>query len=305
MERNLGGSPVRCTSGDAGRAGRPGLDARKRSSERGPAAPVAATPDDPPGARCGCRAGRGGCRRVRGDPERPRGGAHVRADPGDHAHGRRDDDHDAAAVHRLGGPGFGRSSPTTRPRRSGLLTFRGNPTRSYYGHGPGAGRAARRVAVPGASACARCRRTAARRRTGAARAGPASRRCSSATGARGWCSARTTAPSTSSTPRPVRTSCRRSRPATSSRDRSPSIPTASRSCTSGSRDGYFRVHRDRPSGSPPSCGSSSATDVSPTKWNDDWDGSALVLDDYLFEGGENSQIHIVKLNRAHRAPTGS
>lgn len=42
-----------------------------------------------------------------------------------------------------------------------------------------------------------------------------------------------------------------------------------------------------------------ATDVSPTMWNDDWDGSPLVLDDYLFEGGENSQVHVVKLNRAY------
>jgi outer membrane protein assembly factor BamB len=42
----------------------------------------------------------------------------------------------------------------------------------------------------------------------------------------------------------------------------------------------------------------SATEVSPTKWNDDWDGSGLVLGDYLFEGGENSQMHVVKLNRA-------
>jgi outer membrane protein assembly factor BamB len=32
-------------------------------------------------------------------------------------------------------------------------------------------------------------------------------------------------------------------------------------------------------------------------WNDDWDGSPLVLDDYLYEGGENSQFHVVKLNR--------
>ncbi|MCH7787894.1 MAG: PQQ-binding-like beta-propeller repeat protein [Acidobacteria bacterium] len=37
--------------------------------------------------------------------------------------------------------------------------------------------------------------------------------------------------------------------------------------------------------------------VSPTLWNDDWDGSPLIVDDYMFEGGENSQIHIVKLNR--------
>jgi outer membrane protein assembly factor BamB len=41
-----------------------------------------------------------------------------------------------------------------------------------------------------------------------------------------------------------------------------------------------------------------ATDVSPTMWNNDWDGSGLVIDDHLFEGGENSQFHVVKLNRA-------
>lgn len=41
--------------------------------------------------------------------------------------------------------------------------------------------------------------------------------------------------------------------------------------------------------------------VSPTKWNDDWDGSPLVLGDYLYEGGENSQFHIVKLNRSKGA----
>ncbi len=39
--------------------------------------------------------------------------------------------------------------------------------------------------------------------------------------------------------------------------------------------------------------------VSPVQWNDDWDGSPLVIDDYLFEGGENSQFHIVKLNRGY------
>ena len=36
-------------------------------------------------------------------------------------------------------------------------------------------------------------------------------------------------------------------------------------------------------------------------WNNDWDGAPLVIDDYLFEGGENSQFHIVKLNRGVRA----
>jgi outer membrane protein assembly factor BamB len=64
----------------------------------------------------------------------------------------------------------------------------------------------------------------------------------------------------------------------------------------GSRDGKFRIvsfdgleARE--------LWSLAADEVSPTLWNDDWDGVGLVLDDYLFEGGENSQLHIVKLNR--------
>jgi outer membrane protein assembly factor BamB len=65
----------------------------------------------------------------------------------------------------------------------------------------------------------------------------------------------------------------------------------------GSRDNYFRVIAiDRPRAT--ELWKLWAHDVSPTLWNDDWDGSGLVLGDYLFEGGENSQIHIVKLNRA-------
>lgn len=43
----------------------------------------------------------------------------------------------------------------------------------------------------------------------------------------------------------------------------------------------------------------SANAVSPTKWNNDWDGSPLIVDDYLIEGGENSQFHVVKLNRGY------
>ena len=62
----------------------------------------------------------------------------------------------------------------------------------------------------------------------------------------------------------------------------------------GSRDNYYRVDRHRPATSPPSCGSCSADAVSPTMWNNDWDGAGLVIDDYLFEGGENSQFHIVQ-----------
>lgn len=47
----------------------------------------------------------------------------------------------------------------------------------------------------------------------------------------------------------------------------------------------------------------SATAVSPTRWNNDWDGSPLVIGDYLYEGGENSQFHVVRLNRSY-APDG-
>ncbi len=66
----------------------------------------------------------------------------------------------------------------------------------------------------------------------------------------------------------------------------------------GSRDNYYRaIAIDR---SPPvELWKLSANAVSPTKWNDDWDSSGLVIDDYLFEGGENSQFHIVKLNRGY------
>ena len=68
---------------------------------------------------------------------------------------------------------------------------------------------------------------------------------------------------------------------------------------SGSRDNYFRALAiDRP-GQAVELWKLSADAVSPTLWNNDWDGSALVLDDYLLEGGENSQFHMVKLNRAY------
>lgn len=69
---------------------------------------------------------------------------------------------------------------------------------------------------------------------------------------------------------------------------------------SGSRDNKLHVIAiDRPE--PTELWSLDANAVSPTLWNDDWDGSPLVIDDYLFEGGENSQFHIVKLNRGYDA----
>ena len=44
-----------------------------------------------------------------------------------------------------------------------------------------------------------------------------------------------------------------------------------------------------------------ADDFSPTKWNDDWDSSGMIIEDFLFVGGENSQFVIVKLNRGYDA----
>jgi outer membrane protein assembly factor BamB len=65
---------------------------------------------------------------------------------------------------------------------------------------------------------------------------------------------------------------------------------------SGSRDNKLHVIAiDRPQ--PTELWTLDAQAVSPTMWNDDWDGSPLVLGDYLYEGGENSQFHVVKLNR--------
>ena len=71
----------------------------------------------------------------------------------------------------------------------------------------------------------------------------------------------------------------------------------------GSRDGYYHVVALDREGGPEELWRLSAEAVSPTLWNDDWDGSGLVVDDYLFEGGENSQFHVVKLNRGYD-PTG-
>jgi outer membrane protein assembly factor BamB len=67
---------------------------------------------------------------------------------------------------------------------------------------------------------------------------------------------------------------------------------------SGSRADFHVLATDRPDGQVASLWRLRAEDVSPTKWNDDWDSSPLVVDDHLFEGGENGQWYVVKLNRA-------
>lgn len=72
---------------------------------------------------------------------------------------------------------------------------------------------------------------------------------------------------------------------------------------SGSRADFHILATDRDSGVAESLWSMSANEVSPTKWNNDWDSSPLVIDDYLFEGGENGQWYAIKLNRG-KGPDG-
>ncbi len=69
---------------------------------------------------------------------------------------------------------------------------------------------------------------------------------------------------------------------------------------SGSRDNYFHIIAlDRPK--PTEIWHLWAYDVPRPMWNDDWDGNAVVHDDYLFEGGENGWYYIFKLNRHYDA----
>jgi outer membrane protein assembly factor BamB len=69
---------------------------------------------------------------------------------------------------------------------------------------------------------------------------------------------------------------------------------------SGSRDNFFHViaiDRARPT----ELWRLSALDAPRPMWNDDWDGNAVIRDDYLFEGGENGWYYVVKLNRHYGA----
>ncbi len=66
----------------------------------------------------------------------------------------------------------------------------------------------------------------------------------------------------------------------------------------GSRDDKLRVIAfDRED--PLELWSLDADTVPGQLWNNDWDGAPLIIDDYMFEGGENSIFHIIKLNRSY------
>jgi len=68
----------------------------------------------------------------------------------------------------------------------------------------------------------------------------------------------------------------------------------------GSRDNFFHVVAlDRPV--PEALWRLSSDADGPTVWNNDWDSSALVVDDHLLVGGENGRFYVVKLNRTYGA----
>jgi outer membrane protein assembly factor BamB len=179
----------------------------------------------------------------------------------------------------------------------GLLTFRGNPTRSYHGRGPVPDAPAVRWTFPDAAMC-----------------GPSSEGGQTRT----WCGMGWTG-----------------QPAVFERDGRtwlvfgaydhrvhfvdahtgerilPDFPTGDIIKGSvtvdpdgfplvyvGSRDNELRILAiDRPEAT--ELWSLDAADVGPTLWNNDWDGSPLVLHDHLVEGGENSRFHVIALNRAY------
>ncbi|MEP6893898.1 MAG: hypothetical protein ABI927_08980, partial [Gaiellaceae bacterium] len=67
----------------------------------------------------------------------------------------------------------------------------------------------------------------------------------------------------------------------------------------GSRDNFLRiVALDR--GRPQVLWHVNAdTSVPKVVWNNDWDGAPLVVGDYLIEGGENSWLYVIRLNRGY------
>ena len=68
----------------------------------------------------------------------------------------------------------------------------------------------------------------------------------------------------------------------------------------GSRDNLFRiVATDRPRPEVLWEMDANAAPEPIPRWNDDWDGAALIVDDYLLEGGENGWFYVVRLNRGY------
>ncbi|MBP9851631.1 MAG: hypothetical protein KBC67_00005, partial [Candidatus Pacebacteria bacterium] len=73
----------------------------------------------------------------------------------------------------------------------------------------------------------------------------------------------------------------------------------------GSRDNKLRIlsldtkNEDGTPATPVEVWSLNANEVK-GKWNNDWDGNPVVINDMLFEGGENGWFFVIKLNRSYR-----
>jgi outer membrane protein assembly factor BamB len=67
----------------------------------------------------------------------------------------------------------------------------------------------------------------------------------------------------------------------------------------GSRDGRFRIVASDRKEPLVLWSVNGATSVVRPLRNDDWDGAALVVDDVLFEGGENGWLYVIRLNRGY------
>lgn len=67
----------------------------------------------------------------------------------------------------------------------------------------------------------------------------------------------------------------------------------------GSRDDYLRVVAFDRAGEPEVLWKLHAYDHEPTLWNNDWDSSPIVIGDHLLVGGENSRWYVIELNRGY------
>lgn len=183
------------------------------------------------------------------------------------------------------------------PPVEGLLTFRGNPTRTYYGEGPVPTEPAMRWRYPDQAMCA-----------------------ISFVGeeAREWCG-------TGWTGQPaVFERGGRTWVVFGAYDRKvhfvdadtgeailPPFPTGDiiKGSVTVDPDGYPLVYAGSRDGAyraiafdgeePRELWRLEAGDTAPTLWNDDWDGAGLVRDGHLLVGGENSRFHVVRLNRGY------
>ena len=184
----------------------------------------------------------------------------------------------------------------------GYLTFRGNPTRSWYGEGP----------VPTNPRCSgstrksgshvrEVERRGQRARPGAATAGPATRTSSSATARPGCRSGPTTTRSTGSTRTPAHDIVKTFKTGDLAKGSMTTDPDGYPLSYKGSRDNNFYVVATDAATARDAVEAERQRHGVTKVWNDDWDGAGLIIDDYLFEGGENSWFYIVKLNRGYDA----